>query len=274
MVVSLLINVFVNAGNSMLTCTNRVAELKRIHNDKVQQLTDLNVKKLVVFKKLHKPNRPISRDYSFPFYKQMCKKETDVDVILERPNLRIGRELTTILDYTDFNHNTYNNFRLPPLSQTPRKLSRSDNTFLTTNVIPHSNKTWPFVYSPNTTANDIPVGIFDTSFAPPQLCKVKNIKLQLKADKAVIHKSAKQRDKDFSKPQWTAILDVPHPTPDLFGSSMDIPDVKHPSQSGTSCPAPHNKGYKVQFARGGGFISRIPLSDKTETNEEESDSKQ
>ena len=96
----------------------------------------------------------------------------------------------------------------------------------------------------------------------------KNKTLKLKAGKAIIHTSAKPRELNFSRPQWTAVLDVPNNTMDLMqplpcasetivGTSPE-PDGKSDRNNGTR--------NKILFARGGGFICRVSTNDQMQTN--------
>ena len=211
---------------------------------------------MTVFKKLQKPNRPISRDFSFPYYKQICTENNDTEVIPNNLGLRIGREITTILDYTDFNPCA--------AAYQPKKLPVSENEFIRNHLLPRSTQTWPFLSSPNAMMNGYPFGIFE----PPPVHLTKNKALKLQAGKAIIHTSVKPRDLNFSRPQWTAVLDVPYNTMDLMQPS--------PCGSETitrNSPEPHGKSdrnngtrNKILFARGGGFICRVSTNDQMQTN--------
>ena len=67
--------------------------------------------------------------------------------------LRIGREITTILDYTDFNPCA--------AAYQPKKLPVSENEFIRNYLLPRSTQTWPFLSTPNAMMNGYPFGIFE-----------------------------------------------------------------------------------------------------------------
>ena len=219
------------------------------------------INKITVFKKLQKPNRPISRDFSYPHYKQIYAENDDPEVLPDSSGLRIGREMTAILDYTDFNQSAVANY--------PKTLSTSENVFIRNFVLPRSTQTWPFMSTPNPVMNSYPFG----NFEPPPLYLVTKKALKLKAGKAIIHTSAKQRELNFSKPQWTAVLDVPYnamalmqPSPsgsETVTRNSPQPDGKSDKNSGAR--------NKVLFVRGGGFISRGPANDQKQSDVDKED---
>ena len=216
---------------------------------------------MTVFKKLQKPNRPISRDFSFPHYKQIYTENNDTNIIPDNPGLRIGREITTVLDYTDFNP-------CAAAYQT-KKLSVSENELIKTYLLPSFTQTWPFLSSPNAMMNGYPFGIFE----PPPSHLTKNKALNLKAAKAIIHTSAKPRELNFSRPQWRAVLDVPYNTMDLMQPSPCATEtiVENSPELGGKSDRNNDNRSKILLARGGGFICRIPANDhmQTDNNNEE-----
>ena len=249
-------------GTSLAEYVDKVKESRNLQKKSIQfqMLKDPAVNKITVFKKLQKPNRPISRDFSYPHYKQIYTENNDTEVIPNSPGLRIGREMTAILDYTDFNQSAGANY--------PKKLSTSENVFIRNFVLPRSTHTWPFLSTPNV-MNNYPFNIYEPR--PVQL--VTNKKLKLKAGKAIIHTSAKPKELNFSKPQWTAVLDVPYNAmalmqPSLSGSetvtrNSPQPDGKSDRKNGARS--------RVLFARGGGFISRGPANDQMQSDIDKED---
>ena len=88
--------------------------------------------------------------------------------------------------------------------------------------------------------------------------------MKLNAGKAIIHTSAKPRDLNFSRPQWTAVLDVPCNTMDLMQPSLCASETivgNSPEPDGNS---DRNNGTrnKILFAKGGGFICRVSANDQ------------
>ena len=243
-------------GTSLAECVDKVKELQSLQkkSKQFQVFKDPVINKITVFKKLQKPSRPISRDYSYPHYKHIYAENDDTEVLPDSPGLRIGREMTAILDYTDYNQSTVANY--------PKTLSNSENVFIRNFVLPRSTQTWPFLSTPNPMMNGYPFNICEPS--PVHL--VTNKALKIKAGKAIIHTSAKPRDLNFSKPQWTAVLDVPYNAMALMQpspSSSPQPDEKSDRTNGVR--------NKILFARGGGFISRRPVNDQRQRDNDKED---
>ena len=246
-------------GTSLAEHVNKVKELQNLQkkSTQFQMLKDPALNKITVFKKLQKPNRPISRDFSYPHYKQIYTENDDTEVIPNNPGLRIGREMTAILDYTDFNQSAGANY--------PKTLSTTENVFIRNFVFPRSTQTWPFLGTPNPVMNSYPFG----TFAPPPVHLVTNKAFKLKAGKAIIHTSAKPRELNFSKPQWRAVLDVPYNAMALMQPSPSGSERNSPQQDGKSDR--NNGARKVLFVRGGGFISRGPANDQKQSDIDKED---
>ena len=120
----------------MVEYVDKVREFQNVQKKSKQVLKDPVINKMTVFKKLQKPNRPILRDFSFPHYKQIYTENNDTNIIPDNPGLRIGREITTVLDYTDF-------YPCATAYQT-KKLPVSENEFIKTYLLPRFTQTWSF----------------------------------------------------------------------------------------------------------------------------------
>ncbi len=78
----------------MLTYSQRVKQLLRKNgrmDSEVILIADPKQKKLRNFKKVHKPNRPATRDYSFPYYMEDFTPRSDIEILPSVPQLSVGK---------------------------------------------------------------------------------------------------------------------------------------------------------------------------------------
>ncbi len=78
----------------MLTYSQRVKQLLRKNgrmDSEVVLIADPKLKKIRNFKKVHKPNRPVTRDYSFPYYMEDFTPRSDIEILPSVPQLIVGK---------------------------------------------------------------------------------------------------------------------------------------------------------------------------------------